>query len=69
MQTQTSVILAGKCDSLRHSTKSFGGNFLVAERSYQMLEDLSLIFRIGRYIKPVPIFLVKKLVNEALQDT
>ena len=41
VQTQTSVISAGKCDSLRHSTKSFGGNFLVAETSYQMLGDLS----------------------------
>ena len=40
VQTQTSVILVGKCDSLRHSTKSFGGNFLVTETSYQMLEDL-----------------------------
>ena len=41
VQTWTSVILAGKCDSLRHSTNSFGGNILVAETSYQMLEDLS----------------------------
>lgn len=41
VQTRTSVILAGKCDSLRHSTKSFGGNVSVAEASNQMLEDLS----------------------------
>ena len=41
VQTRTSVILAGKYDSLRHSTKSFGGNVLVTETSYQMLEDLS----------------------------
>ena len=33
--------MEGKRDSLHHSTTSFSGNVLVAETSYQMLEDLS----------------------------
>ena len=41
-----SVILAGKRDSRRRSTKSFSENVVVAETSYQMLEVLS--FAIGR---------------------
>ena len=34
----TSVILAGKRDSRRHSTTSFSENVVMAETSYQMLE-------------------------------
>jgi len=38
---QTNVILAGKCDSRRHSTTSFSKNVAVAKTSYQILEILS----------------------------
>ena len=34
---RTSVILAGKYDSHRHSTTSFSENIIVAKTSYQML--------------------------------
>ena len=34
----TSVILAGKRDSSRHSTTSFSENVVVARASYQILE-------------------------------
>ena len=37
----TSDIFAGKCDNRRHSTMGFSKNVLMAETSYQMLEDLS----------------------------
>ena len=42
----TSVILAGKCGSRRHSTTSFSENVEVAETSYQMLRSL-IILRTG----------------------
>ena len=38
---RTSVILAGKRGSRRHSTTSFSENVEVEETSYQMLEVLS----------------------------
>ena len=41
----TSVILAGKRGSRRHSTRSFSENVEVAETSYQMLEVLSFCDR------------------------
>ena len=41
----TSVILAGKRGSRRHSTTSFSENVEVAETSYQMLEVLSFCDR------------------------
>ena len=41
----TSVILAGKCGSRRHSATSFSKNVEVAETSYQMLEVLSFYGR------------------------
>ena len=36
----TSVILAGKRDSRRHSTTSFSENVVMAETNYQMLEEV-----------------------------
>ena len=41
----TSVILAGKRSSRRHSTTSFSENVVVAETSYQMLQALSFCDR------------------------
>ena len=41
----TSVILAGKCGSRRHSTASFSENVVVAKTSYQMLVVLSFCGR------------------------
>ena len=41
MRASTSVILAGKCGSRRHSDTSFGENLVVAKTSYQMLGILS----------------------------
>ena len=41
----TSVILAGKRGSRRHSTASFSENVEVAKTSYQMLEVLSFCDR------------------------
>ena len=38
---RTNVILAGKCDSHRHSTTTFSENVVVAKTSYQMLGILS----------------------------
>ena len=38
---RTSVILAGKRDSRRHSTTSFSESVVVAETSYQVLHVLS----------------------------
>ena len=38
---RTNVIMAGKCDSRRHSTTSFNENVLVAKTSNQMLGILS----------------------------
>ena len=40
-RVRTNVILAGKCDSHRHSTKSFSENVVVAKTSCQMLGILS----------------------------
>ena len=40
-RARTSVILAGKCDSHRHSTTRFSGNIVLAKTSYQMLGILS----------------------------
>ena len=34
---RTNVILAGKCDSHRHSSTSFSENAVVEKTSYQML--------------------------------
>ena len=42
-QAWTSVILAGKRDSLRHSTTSFSEEVVVAGTSYQMLESFSIL--------------------------
>ena len=42
LSARTSVILAGKSGSRRHSTTSFSENVEVAETSYQMLQVLSL---------------------------
>ena len=44
-RTRTSVILAGKRGSRRHSTTSFSENVEVAETSYQMLQVLSFFDR------------------------
>ena len=41
-RARTSVILAGKCDSRRHSTTNFSENVVVAKTSYQMLRILLL---------------------------
>ena len=41
----TSVILAGKLDSRRHSTTGYSENVAVAGTSYQMLEVLSFCYR------------------------
>ena len=43
----TSVILAGKQDSRRHSTTSFAENDVVTKTSYQMLEAKFYYFRSG----------------------
>ena len=40
-RVRTNVILAGKCDSQRHSTTSLSENVVVAKKSYQMLGILS----------------------------
>ena len=40
-RTRTNVILAGKCDSHRHSTTGFTKNVVVAKIGYQMLGILS----------------------------
>ena len=40
----TSVFLAGKRDSRRHSTTSFAENDVVTKTSYQMLEAKFIIF-------------------------
>ena len=40
-RVRTNVILAGKCDSHRHSTTSFSENVVVAKTSCQMLGILS----------------------------
>ena len=40
-RARTDVILAGKCDSNRHSTTSFSEYVVVAKTSYQMLGILS----------------------------
>ena len=40
-RARTNVILAGKCASRRHSTRSFSENVVVAKTSYQMLGILS----------------------------
>ena len=57
-------MLAGKRDSRRHSTTSFNENFVVAEKSYQMLEVLSFCDQERDYPplikKTVLMFLVKK---------
>ena len=42
-QAWTSVILAGKRDSRRHSTTSFSEEVVVAGTSYQMLESFSIL--------------------------
>ena len=39
------LILAGKRENRRHSTKNFSENVVVAETSYQMLEVLSFCDR------------------------
>ena len=44
-RTWTSVILAGKRGSRRHSTTSFRENVEVSETSYQMLEVLPFCYR------------------------
>ena len=46
-RARTSVILAGKRGSRRHSTTSLSENVELAERSYQMLEVLSFCDRKG----------------------
>ena len=60
-------MLAGKRDSRRHSTTSFNENVVVAEKSYQMLEVLSLCDQERDYPplikKTVLMFLVKKKVQ------
>ena len=43
----TSVILAGKRDSRRHSTTSFAENVVLTKTSYQMLEGKLYYFRSG----------------------
>ena len=48
----TSVILAGKRDSGRHSTTSFSENVVVVETSYQMSEVLSFCY-LGRALVPL----------------
>ena len=45
VRVRTNVILAGKCDSHRHSSTSFSENVVVAKTSYQMLQILSFIDR------------------------
>ena len=63
----TSVSLAEKRDSCRHSTTGFSENVVVAETSYQVLEALSLCDRervLPSSIKlTVLTFLVKKKKN------
>ena len=44
-RVRTNVILAGKCDSHRHSSTSFSENVVVAKTSYQMLGILSFCYR------------------------
>ena len=44
-RARTNVILAGKCDSHRHSSTSFNENVLVAKTSYQMFGILSFCYR------------------------
>ena len=46
-RVRTSVILAGKRCSRRHSTTSLSENVELAETSYQMLEVLSFCDREG----------------------
>ena len=64
VRTSTSVILAGKRDSHRHSTTSFSEKVVVAEASYQMLEVLAFRDRERFWAPPirtpVQIFLVKR---------
>ena len=59
-----SVILAGKRDSLRHSTTGFGQNVVLEETSYQMFEVLSFYVRKRAYPPTIKItmltFHVKK---------
>ena len=43
----TSVILAGKRDSRRHSPTSFDENLVVTKTSYQMLEAKFYYFQLG----------------------
>ena len=50
-----SVILAGKRDSLRHSTTSFSENVVVAGTSYQILEVWSFCDREGAKRSPMKI--------------
>ena len=61
-----SVILAGKRDSLRHSTTGFGQNVVLEETSYQMFKVLSFYVRKRAYPPTIKItmltFLVKKKV-------
>ena len=68
---RTSVILAGKCDSHRHSTKSFSGNIVQAKTSYQMLGILSFSDREWALTPSTEIhvltFVVKKKYNEAFR--
>ena len=45
-RTLTSVILAGKRDSRRHSTTNFAENVVVTKTSYQMLEAKFYYFRL-----------------------
>ena len=57
-----SVILAGKRDSRRHSTRSFGGNVLVlrqqSDQASSNVRSFVIFFLI--IITTVPTFLVKK---------
>ena len=60
----TSVILAGKSGSRRHSSTSFSENVVVAETSYQMLEILSFCDRERTQSPSIKITVLTFLVNQ-----
>ena len=66
MRARTNLILAGKCDSNRHSTTSFSEYVVVAKTSYQMLGILSFSDR-ERALPPTTEISVLTLVVKKVQ--
>ena len=62
---RTNVILAGKCDTHRHSTTSFSENVVVAKTSYHMLGILSFSDREWALTPSTEISVLTSVVEES----